>query len=199
MAIYLENCSCHIWMRLSWTPWRSFRARGRFSVLGKTLCSPGWNREPIKQSLWEKKWNLPWKLFLPHLRGPFVGSLAVFSGPRAIFRTGKHVVLAGVKQRTHQAELVGKNGNPSCFLQQLGVSARKPVFWIFRALASQPWKLFLPHFSQEVILGQIGFAWINSFSKKMPFTLKTVPATFFKWRFTLKTVSTTFFSGGHSR
>ena len=65
-----------------------------------------------------------------------MGWLAVFSGPRAIFRNGKHVVLAGVKQRTHQAELVGKKfKNIAIYLENCSC-----------------------HISQEVILGKIRFA-----------------------------------------
>ena len=43
-----------------------------------------------------------------HIREQIRGQVSVFFGPAEDFPYWKSVVLAGVKQRTHQAELVGK-------------------------------------------------------------------------------------------
>ena len=83
------------------------------------------------------------------LRGALI---CIFFGPAGDCPYWKHVVLAGVKQRTHQAELVGKK-QPHLVLQDPAAAA--------------------------------------SFCKW--------PATFFKWPFTLKNVPATFFRGGYTR
>ena len=44
-----------------------------------------------------------------HIRGHIREQVLAFFGPAEDFPYWKYVVLAGVKQRTHQAELVGKN------------------------------------------------------------------------------------------
>ena len=43
-----------------------------------------------------------------HIRGHIREQVSAFFGPAEDFPYWKYVVLAGVKQRTHQAELVGK-------------------------------------------------------------------------------------------
>ena len=58
-----------------------------------------------------------------HIRKHIREQVCGFFGPAEDFPYWKYVVLAGVKQRTHQAELVGKGVNAAfriCLRQTLG-------------------------------------------------------------------------------